>query len=43
MAGDKLDSNWPLPKFYFKVDLGSTTDVAFQEVSGLEMTAQPIE
>jgi phage tail-like protein len=43
MTGEEKDSNWPLPKFYFKVDLGSTTDVPFQEVSGLEVTAQPIE
>ncbi|SMD45670.1 conserved hypothetical phage tail region protein [Aquiflexum balticum DSM 16537] len=43
MAGEAQDSNWPLPKFYFKVDLGSATDVPFQEVSGLEVTAQPIE
>lgn len=43
MSGEKQDSNWPLPMFYFKVDLGSTTDVPFQEVSGLEVTAQPIE
>ena len=43
MSGETQDSEWPLPKFYFKVDLGSTTDVPFQEVSGLELTAQPIE
>jgi phage tail-like protein len=43
MAEDSQDSNWPLPKFYFKVDLGSVTDVHFQEVSGLEVTAQTIE
>lgn len=43
MAGETQDSNWPLPKFYFKVDLGGGKDVPFQEVSGLEATAQPIE
>ncbi len=43
MAGEAQDSNWPLPKFYFKVDFGSTKDIPFQEVSGLEVTAQPIE
>jgi phage tail-like protein len=43
MAGEAQDSNWPIPKFYFKVDLGSVKDVFFQEVSGLEVTAQPIE
>lgn len=43
MAGDKQDTNWPLPKFYFQVDLGSTKDVPFQEVSGLETETQVIE
>jgi phage tail-like protein len=43
MALEAQDSNWPIPKFYFKVDLGSVEDILFQEVSGLEVTAQPIE
>jgi len=43
MAGEAQDTNWPLPKFYFKVDWGSTTDIPFQEVSGLEVQAQQIE
>lgn len=43
MAGEAQDSNWPLPKFYFSVDWGSTTNIAFQEVSGLEIEAQAIE
>jgi phage tail-like protein len=43
MAGETQDSNWPLPKFYFKVDFGSSTDVPFQEVSGLDLEAQTIE
>lgn len=43
MAGETQDSNWPLPKFYFKIDLGSVKDVPFQEVSGLEAEARPIE
>lgn len=43
MAGEAQDKNWPLPKFYFKVDWGSTTDIPFQEVSGLEVQAQQIE
>ncbi len=42
MAGDKQDKNWPLPKFYFMVDWGSTTNIPFQEVSGLEIEAQPL-
>lgn len=44
MAGDAQDSNWPLPKFYFSVDLGSQdSTTSFQEVSGLDIEAQPIE
>ncbi|MFA5330605.1 MAG: phage tail protein [Prolixibacteraceae bacterium] len=42
MAGEKQDKNWPLPKFYFMVDWGSTTNIPFQEVSGLEIEAQPL-
>ena len=43
MAGEAQDSNWPLPKFYFMVDWGDQTDIAFQEVSGLDTESQPIE
>lgn len=43
MAGEKQDTNWPLPKFYFMVDLGSTTNVPFQEVTGLDTETQVIE
>ena len=42
MAGEKQDNVWPLPKFYFQVKLGDT-EVAFQEVSGLDIEAQIIE
>jgi len=42
MAGESQDSVWPLPKFYFQVKLGDT-EVAFQEVSGLDIEAQIIE
>lgn len=42
MAGEAQDKNWPLPKFYFTVDWGSTTNIPFQEVSGLDIEAQPI-
>lgn len=42
MAGEKQDNNWPLPKFYFMVDWGSTTNIPFQEVSGLDIEAQSI-
>jgi len=42
MAGEKQDSVWPLPKFYFQVKLGDK-EVSFQEVSGLDVEAQIIE
>ncbi|MFA8434713.1 MAG: phage tail protein [Marinifilaceae bacterium] len=35
-------SVWPLPKFYFQVEWDSDK-VSFQEVSGLDIEAQPIE
>ncbi len=38
------DNIWPLPKFYFLVDLGNgMKDTLFQEVSGLETETQVIE
>ena len=43
MAGEAQDKNWPLPKFYFMVDWGSTMNIPFQEVSGLNIEAKPIE
>lgn len=43
MAGEAQDNVWPLPKFYFMVDWGDQTDIAFQEVSGLDTESQPIE
>ena len=43
MAGEEQDTNWPLPKFYFKVDFGGDSDSAFQEVSGLDTETQIIE
>lgn len=42
MAGEKQDNIWPLPKFYFQVKIGSD-EMAFQEVSGLDVEAQIIE
>lgn len=33
---------WPLPKFYFKV-MWDSNEMVFQEVSGLDVEAQPIE
>lgn len=35
-------SVWPLPKFYFQVKWGGQV-LSFQEVSGLDVEAQPIE
>lgn len=44
MAGEAQDAVWPLPKFYFKVTLGSQDNTtSFQEVSGLDTETQPIE
>jgi phage tail-like protein len=42
--GSAQDNVWPLPKFYFTVDLGSQdATTSFQEISGLEVETQPIE
>lgn len=36
--GSKQDATWPVPKFYFSVQLGSQDNtVSFQEVSGISM------
>lgn len=44
MSGEAQDSIWPVPRFYFKVSLGSQdTSVSFQEVSGLDTETQVIE
>ena len=46
MADDKNDQQgnaWPLPKFSFSVQLGDDFEVKFQEVSGLDSEAKPIE
>jgi phage tail-like protein len=41
--GSKQSTNvWPLTKFYFEVKWGDAT-MSFQEVSGLDVEAQPIE
>jgi phage tail-like protein len=42
MSGEAKDTEWPLPKFYFMVDWGSTTNIPFQEISGLEIESEPI-
>ena len=38
-TGGEQDQFWPLPKFYFSVDIGDQTDLPFQEVSGLDIDA----
>ncbi len=43
MAGEKQDNVWPLPAFYFKVEIEDIGEIAFKEVSGLDIEAQPIE
>lgn len=41
MTGDKEGAAWPLPKFYFSVDIsGVGTDLPFQEVAGLDTETQ---
>jgi len=42
MAGEVQDNVWPLPKFYFSVQLGDDESVSFQEVDGLESTTAEI-
>jgi phage tail-like protein len=42
-SGGEQDQFWPLPKFYFSVDIGDQTDLPFQEVSGLDAGAEVIE
>lgn len=42
MAGEAQDKVWPMPKFYFQVKIADQ-EVAFQEVSGLDIEAQVIE
>lgn len=42
-SGGEQDQFWPLPKFYFSVDIGDMTDLPFQEVSGIDTGAEVIE
>ena len=42
-TGAEQDQFWPLPKFYFSVDIGEFTDLPFQEVSGLDIDTEVIE
>lgn len=41
-GSEQSTSVWPLPKFYFQVKWDSEV-MSFQEVSGLDIEAQPIE
>lgn len=42
--GSKEGTTWPLPKFYYEVDLGTELKgVHFQEVSGMDVETQVIE
>ncbi len=43
MAGEVQNNIWPLPKFYFSVQLGDGNTVSFQEVTGLESEPRVIE
>ena len=43
MAGEVQDNVWPLPKFYFSVQLGEDSSVTFSEVNGLETETKMIE
>jgi len=44
MTGETQTNNpWPLPKFYFSVQLGGGGSASFQEVTGLDSETQPIE
>jgi len=42
MPNEKQNGNWPLPKFYFKVNIEGV-EYPFQEVSGLDVETQIIE
>ncbi|MEM6277605.1 MAG: phage tail protein [Pseudomonadota bacterium] len=44
MVGEVQDNVWPLPKFYFSVDISDVGQhLAFQEVTGLDIKADVIE
>lgn len=42
-TGAEQDQFWPMPKFYFSVDIGDFTDLPFQEVSGLDVETEVVE
>jgi phage tail-like protein len=41
-TGGEQDQFWPMPKFYFSVDIDDLTDLSFLEISGLEVEADNI-
>jgi phage tail-like protein len=43
MAREAQDKVWPLPNFYFAVEVADLSEASFQEVSGLDVEAQVIE
>lgn len=45
MADDGSSQNniWPLPAFYFKVDLGDKGVISFKEATGMDMESEIIE
>ncbi|HOI26097.1 MAG TPA: phage tail protein [Paludibacteraceae bacterium] len=43
MAGEVQDNVWPLPSFYFKVEIEEIGEISFKEVSGLNLETQVIE
>lgn len=42
-GGGQQDNYWPMPKFYFSVDIGDFTDISFQEVTGLDIETDKVE
>ena len=42
MADEQQQAVWPLPKFFFSVDLGDGKSASFQEVTGLDAETQTI-
>jgi phage tail-like protein len=43
VSGEVQDTVWPLPKFYFSVDLGDGQTASFQEVTGLDSETKPVD
>ena len=41
--GSAQGATWPLPKFYFNIDLGDGKKQGFSEITGLESDIKPIE